>query len=270
MEWFERRVESTVREFRMFSKDDRILVAVSGGKDSLALWQALVRLGYNADGFHINLGIGEYSEISEMVCRSFSTRIGRPLHVINLAEEIASIPELKQKEKRPACSLCGTLKRYYMNRKAKELGYKVIATGHNLDDESAVLFSNVMGWDLDYLRRQYPVLDEEGGFVRKVKPLCKMTEKENALYAFLSGMEYVEDECPFAEGATSISYKKLLAQLEEESPGTKLRFYLEFLRKVRPLLVEEENKSLGVCRVCGEPSSSEVCAVCRLKERVSL
>ena len=160
-----------------------------------------------------------------------------------------------------------------MNRYAKELGYNIIATGHNLDDEVAVLFGNTLKWDIDYLKRQYPVLKEENGFIRKVKPLCKITEKESALYSFFNNIEYIEYECPFSEGASSIEYKELLSKLEEKHPGTKLQFYTNFLKKMYPILKEHEKKEkeeLKVCKLCGEPSFSEICSVCRLKEKVSI
>ncbi len=267
IEWYLKRVESTIREFKMFGKGDRVLVAVSGGKDSLSLWDALCRLGYTADGLYIDLGIGEYSQRSRLACERFAKERELELYVLELRKEIATIPEIKEVESRPTCSFCGQLKRYYMNRFAREKGYHVIATGHNLDDESATLLSNVLSWNMGYLSRQFPVLLEGDGFVRKVKPLVKFTEKENALYAFLSGIEYVEEECPFSEGASSIEYKKTLARMEEKSPGTKLRFYMDFLRRLHPILQTQEVE-LRPCKVCGEPTTAEVCSVCRLKERV--
>ncbi len=251
----------------MFGRGDKVLVAVSGGKDSLSLWDALCRLGYTADGLYIDLGIGEYSQRSRLACERFAKERELELYVLELRKEIATIPEIKEVESRPTCSFCGQLKRYYMNRFAREKGYHVIATGHNLDDESATLLSNVLSWNMGYLSRQFPVLLEGDGFVRKVKPLVKFTEKENALYAFLSGIEYVEEECPFSEGASSIEYKKTLARMEEKSPGTKLRFYMDFLRRLHPILQTQEVE-LRPCKVCGEPTTAEVCSVCRLKERV--
>ena len=178
IEWFEKRTQKTIKEFKMFKPDEKILVAVSGGKDSLALWNALTKLGYEADGFYIDLGIGEYSEESKQLSIDFANRIGRKLHIVPMKEKIAPIPTIKESTKRPACSACGTVKRYYMNKIAKDLGYSVIATGHNLDDEVATLFGNTLGWDINYLKRQYPVLEEENGFVRKVKPLCKIQKKK--------------------------------------------------------------------------------------------
>jgi uncharacterized protein (TIGR00269 family) len=271
IEWFEKRVDKTIKEFRMFNKKDRILVAVSGGKDSLALWHALHKLGYEADGLYIDLGIGEYSQLSKELAKNFADKISRTLHIVDLKEELYTIPTIEKTVDRPACSACGVIKRYYMNKYARELGYNVIATGHNLDDEAAVLFGNTLQWDLKYLSRQYPVLKEEGDFVRKVKPLCKITEKESALYSVFNNIDYIEEECPFSEGASSIEYKLVINQLEEKHPGIKLKFYSDFLRKVYPIFKhyqEEKEKGLNKCEICGEPSYSNICGVCRIKLQV--
>jgi uncharacterized protein (TIGR00269 family) len=269
LDWVVKRVEETIKEFRMIKRDDRILVAVSGGKDSLALWDILIKLGYEADGFYINLGIGEYSEDSKELAIKFSKEINRTLHIISLKDEILPIPKLKEKFNKPTCSVCGTVKRYYMNKKAKELGYNVLATGHNLDDEVAVLFKNVLTWDINYLSRQYPVLEEEDGFVRKVKPLCRMSEKEMALYSFFRGIEYIEYECPFAEGASTIETKKFISALEEKSPGMKLQFYNSFLKRVYPLMKDKDQKViLKSCKICGEPSVNDTCSVCNMKLKI--
>ncbi|WP_461831482.1 TIGR00269 family protein, partial [Aquifex sp.] len=116
--------------------------------------------------------------------------------------------------------------------------------------------------------RKYPILEEEGGFVRKVKPFCKFTEKETALYALLNGIDFIEEECPFSEDASSVFYKEILNKIEERSPGTKLRFYLDYLRKIYPKFKkEEEKKKLKPCKVCGEPTMGEICPVCKLKEK---
>ncbi len=268
LSWFERYTERTVKEFRMFTRADRILVAVSGGKDSLALWHVLRKLGYTADGLYIHLGIGEYSERSRERVESFARSAGAELITVDLRSELTGIPELEKASARTACSLCGLVKRYNFNRIAREKGYSVVATGHNLDDEASSLLSNVVNWNLKYLRRKYPVLEEEKGFVRKVKPFCKFTEKETAMYALLNRIDFVEEECPYAEDASTIFYKEILNRIEERFPGTKLRFYLEYLRKVYPRFREAEEGELGSCKVCGEPSPTEICPVCRLRERV--
>jgi len=270
LEWLEGRVEDTIRHFRMFTKRDRILVAVSGGKDSLGLWFLLHRLGYDADGLYIDLGIPEYSSQSRRYAQDLAERIQRTLYVVSLSEELAPIGDMKQWSRKPACSLCGMVKRYYMNRVAREKGYTVLATGHNLDDEVAVLWNNVLQWNMEYLARQYPVLPAEGPFLKKVKPLCRISEKESALYTIFNGISYIKPECPYSVNASSLENKKFLQQLEEARPGTKITFYTGFLRELAPLLQEKtrETTELTLCRVCGEPTTTEVCSVCQLKQKM--
>src|SRR5215472_4788561 len=141
-------VARAIKSQKMFRRADRILVAVSGGKDSLALWDILLKLGYQADALYVNLGIGTYSEESFRKVRNFADAVaashGAKLltHTVE-KEEGAGIKELAQLTHRPTCSTCGTIKRYQFNRAAVENDYDVMATGHNLDDEAAGLCGRV-------------------------------------------------------------------------------------------------------------------------------
>ena len=119
-----------------------------------------------------------------------------------------------------------------MNRAAVDHGYPVIATGHNLDDEAAVLFGNVIHWQMDPLSRQSPALaSTHPKLARRVKPLYRLSERETAAYAFLRGIDYIVDECPFAKGATSIAHKQILDRLEEASPGREAQLPLRLPRE---------------------------------------
>lgn len=159
-----------------------------------------------------------------------------------------------------------------MNRIARDMGYDVLATGHNLDDEAAVLFGNTLSWEGNYLLRQGPVLLESPGLARKVKPLCRFYEREMTAYALLRGIEYIYEECPFAEGSTSIYYKETLNQLETTRPGAKLTFYLRFLeaRKEGLFRADDAPAHLHPCSRCGQPTSApDLCTFCRLIEKVN-
>lgn len=278
LEWFIAQTERTIERFAMFTRADRILVAVSGGKDSLSLWDVLLRLGYQADGLYINLGIDGglgYSDTSHEKAAAFAAGWpGVRLHVASVpAEHGLSIPELARKKRRTGrpCSVCGLVKRHTMNRVALEGGYNVLATGHNLDDEAAVLMQNVLHWQTGYLARQYPVLEEGEGLARKVKPLCRFYEREAAAYALVRGIDYIYDECPHAVGAKTIYYKEILNRLEAESPGAKHALYMEFLRardEGRLVIPREDDLSLlHPCQRCGQPTTAPViCSFCRLWE----
>src|ERR1044071_1268114 len=117
-------VARAIKSEAMFGKDDRIVVAVSGGKDSLALWDILLKLGYKADGFYVNLGIGGDSERSYSMVRTLAhaaAPLGAALHTHTVEqEEGAGIKELAHLVHRPTCSTCGTIKRYQFNRAAVE------------------------------------------------------------------------------------------------------------------------------------------------------
>jgi tRNA-5-methyluridine54 2-sulfurtransferase len=268
-----------IKSEKMFGKDVRILVAVSGGKDSLALWDILLKLGYKADGFYVHLGIGGYSERSYHMVRNFADTVAIPLgaalrtHTVE-QEEGAGIKELAQLVHRPTCSTCGTIKRYQFNRAAVEQDYDVMATGHNLDDEAARLLGNVLHWQEEYLEKQAPTLPASvEGFAKKVKPLYRLSERELAAYCVLNRIEYIVDECPMAQGARTLLYKEVLNRLETESPGTKQYFYWGFLEKQRgktappSAMTERDQAMLHPCSACGQPTTAEICSYCKLMAR---
>ncbi len=280
-------VERAIDEFEMLKPGERPLVAVSGGKDSLAVWDLLIELGYEADGLYIGLGIGEYSDVSGVYTRDFAAGRGLKLTEIDLRQDHGfDVPTAAAVTRRVPCSACGLSKRHLFDSAALEGGYDAVVTGHNLDDEAAVLYGNVLRWQTDYLGRQRPTLPAGDGFPRKVKPLVRLTERETAAYCVLRGIDYMVEECPMAAGNKHLGYKEALNDLERRSPGTKADFYFSFLRRAAdrfvdpPPIVGADGADgeagpggpaggLGTCTVCGGPAGGEVCAFCRLQDRVS-
>jgi uncharacterized protein (TIGR00269 family) len=266
-------VAKAIDRHEMLAPGDRVLVAVSGGKDSLALWDLLLELGYEAEGMTIGLGIGDYSDASTAAAVAFAEARGLALHRIDLRGDYGyDIPTAAAVTRRVPCSSCGMSKRHLIDKAALDGGFDVVATGHNLDDEAAVLLGNVLHWQTEYLGRQAPVLPARDGFPRKVKPLVRLGERETAAYCVLRGIDYIVEECPMAEGNRHLRYKEALNAIEAGSPGTKHAFYFEFLDKAadrfRPEAAEAQ-EGLQACRSCGAPTTGEVCAFCRLVERVA-
>ncbi|MGE5074023.1 MAG: ATP-binding protein [Anaerolineae bacterium] len=280
LEWVPEQAERFIKKYGMFSRSERILVAVSGGKDSLSLWDILARLGYQADGLYIGLGIDGgfgYSSESHRLAAQFAEQRGLTLHVLDVEAEygqpIPILSEVSHRGQGKPCAVCGLTKRHVMNRIARDRGYDVLATGHNLDDEAAVLFGNTLRWSGEFLRRQGPVLPEVPGMARKVKPLCRFYEREMTAYALLRGIEYIYEECPFAEGSTSIYYKEVLNKLESDRPGAKLTFYLSFLEARASGLFaghpDGPRPELHACPNCGQPTSAPgLCSFCRMLNKV--
>ena len=266
-----RQVEKAIKDFDMMKPGDRVLVAVSGGKDSLALWDLLVDLGYSADGLYIGLGIGDYSDESLGYTQRFADERGLNLRVISLRSDLGyDIPTAAAATRRVPCSACGLSKRHLFDKAALEGGYDLVATGHNLDDEAAVLFGNTLRWEVEYLARQLPVLPARSGFPKKVKPLVRLTEREMAAWCIVRNIDYIVEECPMAVGNRHLGYKNALNAIEDQSPGSKASFYLNFIERMAPLLVGHSGGSddeLGSCQRCGSPTLNEVCSFCLLVEK---
>jgi uncharacterized protein (TIGR00269 family) len=266
--YFRRQIEEGIRKLSLLSPEDRVLVCVSGGKDSLVLWDVLMELGYRTEALHIDLGIEGYSDRSREKVLAYAGARGKEPIVVDLRAEGIPIPEAAKRARKEECSVCGTVKRYFFNRIAAQRGFTVVATGHNLDDESGRLLGNLLHWDQDHLSRQHPLLPETAeGLVRKVKPLWRVSELETAAYGFLKGIDYVTEECPMSLDATSLVYKEALSRIEEKMPGTRRHFYQGFLHQNRDV---PENPGTSVqCISCGAPTFTETCSYCRLKEHVT-
>jgi tRNA-5-methyluridine54 2-sulfurtransferase len=276
-------VARAIEDHDMIEPGDRVLVAVSGGKDSLALWDVLLELGYDTEGMTIGLGIGDYSAASTEAAVAFAEQRGLTLHRVDLRDDYDyDIPTASAVTNRVPCSSCGLSKRHLIDKAALDGGYDVVATGHNLDDEAAVLFGNVLHWHTEYLGRQQPTLAERIGpsgsgserrvFPRKVKPLVRLAERETAAYCVLRGIDYIVEECPMAEGNRHLRYKEALNAVETASPGAKQAFYFGFLARAASRFAPDADGADGellACGRCGSPTSGGVCAFCRLVDRVA-
>jgi len=263
------RVRKAIKKYGMFTPKQRLLVAVSGGKDSMALFEILQRLGYAVEGLHINMGITGFSERAGDVVEEFLSRRDAALHRYSLSEAHGQgVDRIARRLRRPTCSLCGTFRRHLLNHLARDNGFSVIATGHNLDDEGAALLGNVINWRRRYLARQSPVLPaSHPSFARRVKPLVLLSERELLAYCILRNISYHDERCPHSKGATSSVSKVALNLIEYHSPGTKIRFYQEYVKN-QHLFSDQDDADLSTCAVCGMPTTRDVCQFCTILQRM--
>lgn len=274
-EWFIAYTKKTIEKYHLLKNGEKALVAVSGGKDSLVLWDVLNQLGYYTEGLYINLGINEvfpYSDRSQDYAQVFADKNKLNLRIFDvraeLGRDISNLVKQSQYGKNRPCSVCGIIKRHILNSVTRQHEFQIIATGHNLDDEVAVLFSNNLNWNLEQLSRQTPLLPETSDFARKIKPLCRSYERETTAYALLNGIEYIEEECPFSIGSKTNNIKTWFNQLEKDQPGIKFAYFTRFLaQKKAGFLSGVENLPIELhqCPKCGQPTTSEeFCAFCKL------
>ncbi len=269
--FFERQIKRGIEEYKMFKKSDKIGVCVSGGKDGNVLLSVLKKMGYNVIGIHINLGIKEYSKFCEKNVKNLCKDINVTLKIIDLKKIIGlSLDEVLKKigKVRKPCSTCSLIKRYLFNKTAVDMNLDVLATGHNMDDEIAFVFSNILRWDLASLSRNRVVLERKKGFVKKVKPLFRLSDNHVKIYADFSGISYIEKKCPYEKRANSLFYKKVWEIMEKEKPGIKSSFYFTFLKKIDQFDTFSEDVKLKSCKICGFPTTRDICSFCKLMEKL--
>jgi uncharacterized protein (TIGR00269 family) len=231
-----------------------ICVAVSGGKDSLTTLY-LIKKFYPKNkvlALLINEGIKGYREHTIKSLKKYVKEWGVPYKIVNFKKELDNI-----KGARP-CSVCGVLRRYYLNKHARN--YDVLVTGHNLDDEAQATLMNVFMRYASRFKRMTNPLVNHYLFVKRVKPLRSLSEREVMAYFMLKGFETPMNECPYARISFRDIVRTALNEFELKHPNSKLNI----IKTYDSLNIISKNISLGSCNDCGEPSSNEVCEACQI------
>lgn len=274
-EYFERRFARGARGPSKLRKGDRLAVAVSGGKDSvtmLRMARAIFhdRTGIGVEAIIVDEGIRGYRKEGIRVARRECASLGVPLRVVSFKDMFGRTLDEAAALDRGAnpCSYCGVWRRAALNRAAKESGAVRLLLGHNLDDTAESLLMNFVRGDVARLARMGPHDRVQPGLVPRLMPLRAIPEEEVKLYSILEGMKVLERECPYAVRAHRGRFVKLVAELEDATPGTR-HAMLSGYDQLRPALVGAFGPAkLGKCRSCGEPSLSRECMACEMMGRL--
>lgn len=259
--------QATIEEFNLFTKQDKICVAVSGGKDSLALLDVLTRLGYTVTGLFVDEGIVNYREYAKEDLDNFIKQKNIPLLTTSFEELTGQrLDSIMQTGKFHACTVCGTLRRYLLNKHSKD--YDVLATGHNQDDEAQTIMINLARGNTDLLFRMGPITKRSEHFTRKVKPFYRLSEKQLLIYTTLHNIKTHFGECPYAHTSYRSNLRDELNKLEVKQPGTKKNIIDTYLKLQARQTTTEHKEHLGTCTKCGEASQDTICKTCKFKEEI--
>jgi len=282
IQWFENRVERTVRKYNMLEGTRKLAIAVSGGKDSTTLLHVMTKIaekeGIEIIGITIDLGIDmgkKYSAKSvEFAIKNYEM-LGVKYRIVKLKEEYGfTIDEAKVKIRRPVCSTCGLTKRYILEKVAKEEGADTLATGHNLNDVAQYVLTGYYNGDILSLARLRPVSPAENGYIKKIKPLFLSPEKEIMTYALVKGIPFIYDSCPHTfrvGGETQDKIRRTIEEMEDKIPGFMISLVTNFEEKFRPLMEDIPKETLGKCKICGMPTNKgrEICSFCATRMKLT-
>jgi len=263
---FYRRVERLIKKFKIIRKGERILIAISGGKDSNTCAYVLKKLEekyqFELQVFHINLGLPP-SKVWENTVKEFCKKNDLPLHILNF-EKVAKedVAIISTRTSRPVCSVCGLVKRYWMNKFARENGFDKLATGHNADDILSFFFKNWTSKNFEWIWKLKPITPStHKKVVTKIRPLYELDEEEILTFAKINGVEFSKVKCPFS---MKNKWKEIGNFAERKIRG----FKVNFLRALEELEVPVKTEEFKECKICGEPTNMEVCSYCRLIRNV--
>ena len=273
----EEKVRATISNYEMFKHDDRIMVAVSGGKDSVTLLHILVKIERDfpkasLSAVSVDEGISGYRDeamrIAERNCRKLGVEhmvvSFKGMYGLDMDEIVSKIQQRKEKGLTP-CSYCGVLRRRALNTAAREAGADKLATAHSLDDETQTMILNIIHGDPLRIARVKPVLAIiHPKLVRRVKPLCEVLEREIVFYAYLRKIEFQGALCPYAGAALRNDVRNMLNRMERRHAGTKYTIFRS-MERLRPALEGlGKQEELRECEICGEPTAGEICKPCQM------
>lgn len=279
----EDKVRATIAKYEMLKPNDKIMVAVSGGKDSVSLLHILTKIEKTFPeasicAVTIDEGIKGYRDEALKVAAKNCQKLGID-HVIvsfkemyghELDEIVGMLKEGKEAGLTP-CSYCGVLRRRALNTAARKAGVDKLATAHNLDDETQTMLLNIVHGDALRIARVKPVQTETHlKLIQRIKPMCEVPEKEIAFYAYLRKIRFQGVPCPYARAALRSDIRTMLNRMEEKHAGTKFTIFRS-IERIRPALeAMAEKEKLRDCKKCGEPTTGEICKPCQMLEELHI
>jgi len=272
----EDRVYLAIRRYRMFNPDDRIGLALSGGKDSMTLLHILAKIEARFPkakliAVTVDEGIRGYRRAALRIASKACKKLDVPHYVYSFRKLFGlSLDQLVERalekglKPRP-CVYCGILRRRALNIAAEELKLDKIATAHNLDDVVQTYMLNLAHGDIYRFTVSGPVtMSRFEGIPTRVKPLMLVPEKEVTLYAVLTAIEFQPTQCPYAGSSLRTDIRVMLARLEDRHPGILFILLRSFEKLADALRDRVAAPKAGRCKICGAPTPGDLCKACEL------
>lgn len=228
-----RQVGTAIADYNMIEEGDRVMVCLSGGKDSYALLDILMNLQAHApikfELVAVNLD-QKQPGFPEQVLPEYLTNIGLPFRIVE--QDTYSVVKRVIEEGKTTCSLCSRLRRGVLYRVAGELGATKIALGHHRDDILETLFLNMFYGGK--LKAMPPKLVSDDGQHIVIRPLAYCKEKDLAAYAAIADFPIIPcNLCGAQKNLQRQAVKEMMQQWDKQFPG-RLETMFRSLQNIKP------------------------------------
>lgn len=266
------RINNLIKDYNLIKENELIAVALSGGKDSVLTLHALKNyqnyLDFDLVAISVDEGIDGYRQHGIDSAIKNAKDLGVELVQKSFKEEEGFALDDIYQDFKSACIPCGVFRRNILNKTTYELGANKLATGHNLDDEIQSFLMSFARGDTIKFSKFGPQLDAiHPKLVPRIKPLWNTPEKEVGIWAVINEIDIHLEECPYSHLSLRAKIKEFLNVNEDAYPGIKKNIMSSF----KQILTFENDFStnLNECKICGEPTSSNICKACEIKKLVS-
>lgn len=228
-----RLVGSAIMDYQMIEEGDRVMVCLSGGKDSYALLDILLKLQEKApvkfELFAVNLD-QKQPGFPEDILPNYLASIGVKFEIIE--QDTYSVVKRVIPEGKTTCSLCSRLRRGILYQYAKDHGFTKVALGHHRDDMVETLFMNMFFGGT--MKAMPPKLKSDDGENILIRPLAYCEESDLIKYAEMRDFPIIPcNLCGSQDGLQRQTTKTMLAEWEAKYPG-RMDSIFRAMRNVKP------------------------------------
>lgn len=215
IEFVNNKVAKAVMDYKLIDDGDKVLVAVSGGKDSLVLLEALASFRrYKFVDFYIEAIHIDVEDVPYSVDREFINEICKNIDVkINF---LGIESNIEDRGKKAPCFVCSWHRRKALFSYAKENGFPKLALGHHMDDAVETLLINMAyHGNISSLPAKLSMFD---GVINLIRPLILLTDKDTKEFANIRKYKKLKEPCPFEDTTKRTTARELIKQLEAIHP----------------------------------------------------
>lgn len=265
-------VFQTINDYNLIENNERIMIGVSGGKDSILTLHMLSQykkesdIDFDLKAVCIDEGIKNYREHGIQSAIDNCKKLEIPLTIHSFKKEWNYDLDDINGLYKSTCMPCGVYRRYLLNKISDEYDCDKIATGHNMDDEIQSFLMTFARNDKNKFPKFGPILNRiHKNMTPRIKPLWQLPEKDVGMWCVINDIEIHDEECPYSQTSLRSSVKLFLNKMEEED-NIKRNMFNSFKKTFK---IPQKEVELENCEICNQATAQSPCKACKITQEIN-